>query len=451
MFYVLIPLLIIGIPLLLLFLNHYNFNKIQKTFTKSYLDNVENTLPKFSETTLDGNTYFSDGVAMPFMDTKVIHPYGDERAAIFVTGGSGQKNKVYLFNGGKFTDIAEEIGLLGLDEAAYSVVSVDIDNDGKKEVIVGYGSGIFSYKYNPEAQQYSEGIKIAQTHEASIPHDITFADTRNNGMQDLFVSTFVDYAHFTSATYHDNTNKRANLFLMNNGDGSFTDKTVEAGLGIIENTYLSQFVDINNNGKKDLVVAMNTNSGFIYENLGDGTFKPHDLPIDYGFWMGLSVEKLTDKEDKYHIFLSNVGKSFPVFLLRGDLKKEEKFDANYALLEQVKDFEFKNVTKQKNLYSNVFGWGVQLADLNNNGRKDAIITENYIKFPGKFHKHFPSKGKVFMQDTNGTFAMLQNQLKLVNPNFGYRVVTYDFTGNGFKDIIIGNVDGPLKIFFNKGY
>ena len=55
-----------------------------------------------------------------------------------------------------------------------------------------------------------------------------------------------------------------------------------------------------------------------------------------------------------------------------------------------------------------------------------------------------------MQDINGKFAMLQDELKLLNPHFGYRVINYDLTGNGFQDVIIGNVDGPVKIYYNNG-
>ncbi|SEC94668.1 Repeat domain-containing protein [Tenacibaculum sp. MAR_2009_124] len=442
---------LISIPLLAYFFNHYNFNKNQKVYKKEYRkESSHNELPTFKSLELEGHQFFPGKTTMPFMDIKVFNPFNDDRVGLFVTGGENQKNKVYLYQNEKFNNIAELINIEGFNEAAYSMVFVDIDNDGLKEIVIGYQSGIYSYKFNTEKQSYQEPVKISNIPEGSIPHDISFADTRKSGVTDLFVCTFVDFAHFTSATYHDNTNKRPNIFLKNNGDGTFVNMTKEANLEFIENTYLSKFVDINNNGFPDLVVAPNTNIGLIYENLGDGTFKKHQLPINYGFWMGLSVDKITREGNKYYILMSNVGNSFPVFLLRGDLEKHEVFQKDYVLLEQVNGFEFKDVTRQKNLYSNVFGWGVAFSDLNNNGRKDAIITENYIKFPLKYHKHFPSKGKAFMQLKNGTFAPFQNEMKLINPNFGYRVITHDFTGNGYEDVVIGNVDGPVKVFFNKG-
>ncbi len=451
MLFLYVLVVIISIPLWMYFFNHYNFNKKQRVYKEKYLkESGKDELPKFESLDLEGHSFFAGKATMPFMDVKVFNPFNDNRTALFVTGGENQKNKVYLYKNKNFENIAENLNLEGADEAAYSMVFVDIDNDGYKEVIVGYQSGIYSYKFNKENETYNEPIKISDIPDASIPHDISFADTDKSGYMDLFVCTFVDFEHFTSATYHDNTNKRANIFLKNNGGGTFVNKTKEANLEFIENTYLSKFIDINNSGYPDLVVAPNTNIGLIYENLGNGTFKKHELPMDYGFWMGLDVQTISEESNKLYILMSNVGNSFPVFLLRGDLEKHEKFQKDYVLLEQVSGFEFKDVTKKKSLYSNVFGWGVAFSDLNNNGRKDAIITENYIKFPLGYHNSFPSKGKVFMQLKSGEFAPFQNETGLTNPHFGYRVLTHDFTGNGYQDVVIGNVDGPIKVFFNKG-
>jgi len=89
-------------------------------------------------------------------------------------------------------------------------------------------------------------------------------------------------------------------------------------------------------------------------------------------------------------------------------------------------------------------------DLTNDGRKDAVLTENYINFPAKIHHSFPSNGKVFLQNQDGTFAPFQKEIGLVNPYSGYRTLAYDFTGNGYKDIVIGNVDGPLRLYTNTG-
>ena len=60
----------------------------------------------------------------------------------------------------------------------------------------------------------------------------------------------------------------------NNGDGTFTDVTVKAGVEDKDKYYgfSTIFVDINGDGKPDLVVGNDSEPNFLYINKGDGTF-----------------------------------------------------------------------------------------------------------------------------------------------------------------------------------
>ena len=60
----------------------------------------------------------------------------------------------------------------------------------------------------------------------------------------------------------------------NNGDGTFTDVTAKAGVEDKDRYYgfTSIFVDINGNGKPDLVVGNDSEPNYLYINKGDGTF-----------------------------------------------------------------------------------------------------------------------------------------------------------------------------------
>ena len=61
----------------------------------------------------------------------------------------------------------------------------------------------------------------------------------------------------------------------NNGDGTFTDVTAKAGVEDKERYYgfTSIFVDLNGDGKPDLVVGNDSTPNFLYINKGDGTFE----------------------------------------------------------------------------------------------------------------------------------------------------------------------------------
>jgi hypothetical protein len=70
----------------------------------------------------------------------------------------------------------------------------------------------------------------------------------------------------------------------NNGDGTFTDVSKQAGVadeGHCRYGFTSVFVDVDNDGKVDLLVANDSTPNYIYLNKGDGTFK--DVSIPSGF------------------------------------------------------------------------------------------------------------------------------------------------------------------------
>ena len=60
----------------------------------------------------------------------------------------------------------------------------------------------------------------------------------------------------------------------NNGDGTFTDVTAKAGVEDKDKYYgfTAIFVDLNGDGKPDLVVGNDSEPNFLYINKGDGTF-----------------------------------------------------------------------------------------------------------------------------------------------------------------------------------
>jgi hypothetical protein len=65
----------------------------------------------------------------------------------------------------------------------------------------------------------------------------------------------------------------------NNGDGTFTDVSKQAGVADDKTYYgiTGVFVDVNNDGKPDLLVANDSSSNYLYLNKGDGTFEDASL------------------------------------------------------------------------------------------------------------------------------------------------------------------------------
>ena len=100
-----------------------------------------------------------------------------------------------------------------------------------------------------------------RTNEAGVPGDdvgngIAFADYDNDGDLDLYVS----------ADPHD-------ILYRNNGDGTFTNVTVAAGISVRGDGVAAVFGDYDNDGDLDLYIAVNDGWDVFLQNEGDGTFQ----------------------------------------------------------------------------------------------------------------------------------------------------------------------------------
>ena len=263
----------------------------------------------------------------------------------------------------------------------------------------------------------------------------------------MYVSTFIEPRFLIPGNYNNPDVRVDNMFFANNGDGTFVDRSDESGLRYSQNGYDARFVDFTGDGFPDLVAAFNTDRPRLWGNNGDGTFTEKILPGDWGFWMGLAVGDTTGN-GLPDIFLANAGKSLPAKIVHRDLRDDQPLDLVSRHLRNDGDYKFTDVTAQTKATSEAFAWGALFADFTNNGRLDMVITENYLGYPLKLHKYLPTAGKFLLQGSDGTFIRAEAAAGVKNFHFGYRPIAADLTGSGFQDLVIANLNGPLRIFLN---
>ena len=116
----------------------------------------------------------------------------------------------------------------------------------------------------------------------SEPLNVAVGDIDGDGDGDLYVSFFVDVSHFRSATYNDPSHAKTNILLRNDGDFNFTDITESSGTASKQNTFLAGFMDLNEDGWLDLVVAQNTGQVEFFRNRQDGTFDSVEVKTGWG-------------------------------------------------------------------------------------------------------------------------------------------------------------------------
>jgi hypothetical protein len=165
-------------------------------------------------------------------------------------GLKGEGDHLFHNNGdGTFTDVSEKAGVA--DKPGYyglGAVFADINNDGKPDLLVGNdstpnylylnkGDGTF------EDVSYASGFALNEAGRETASMGIAVGDYENNGMLDIFDTTFSDDY---KPLYH------------NEGDANFTDISYHVGLGEVTVPFLSwgdAFMDYDNDGWKDLLMS----------------------------------------------------------------------------------------------------------------------------------------------------------------------------------------------------
>jgi len=195
----------------------------------------------------------------------------DGKLDLFVKNFEGA-NRLYKNNGdGTFTQVADAAGLanatLGSDEG-FICSFADYDNDGFMDVAFsGVGTGEALYR-NQGDGTFVDVTAAAGLNPREPCQGIAWGDYNNDGLLDLYV-----------ARGNQDSRPLENTLYRNNGDGTFTDVTAEAGVAAGPNNWAALWGDYDNDGFLDLFVANPGiaaqgvgNANFLYHNNGDGTF-----------------------------------------------------------------------------------------------------------------------------------------------------------------------------------
>ncbi len=191
---------------------------------------------------------------------------------------------------GSFTDVTGQAGVGNADGYGMGLAVADYDNDGDDDLFVtNYGANVL---YRNEG----DGTFRDVTDQANltVPRDPTFStsaaflDYDRDGHLDLYVCVYVEFDFETnkrcvrdgiqSYCGPDIYEGAADLLYRNNGDGTFSDVSAEAGIANPEGKGLGVVGgDYDGDGWTDIFVANDLTPDFLYRNNGDGTFTDQAL------------------------------------------------------------------------------------------------------------------------------------------------------------------------------
>ena len=390
-----------------------------------------------------------DHVTHPFTGGAVIDVDGDGVYEVFAGGSEGQADVLLTYDQAKnsLIDVQKGTGLSPLPKSAtYGVTAADMDNDGRVDVIVARNNGVYLY-LNQGSRHFEERKIDFKAPLNSVPFHVSVADIDHDGLLDLYISNFVDFKHFKSATFNDPNHAKHNVLLHNKGNIQFEDITVLSGTQGSANTFDAVFVDLDSDGWQDLVVAHNTGPVEVFKNKHDLTFERYVPFAPFGFWMGIGVGDI-DNDGDQDLFFPNVGTSIPKILTKGDLHDDQQLTLDWLLLRNDGDFHFANVTHQYSLGKKGFGWGGVFDDLNLDGKLELLVAQNYIKWPP--HKWFRLSTENLVQGLKdgNPYYYHQPSLGLETKEYSQSSLIVDMNHDGKPDYVWVNMQGPLQAYIN---
>jgi hypothetical protein len=288
---------------------NYTFKKqnVKSLFSEkpsSFLAHKENDYIDFDYEGLISKMLSQEGPSLAVGDIN-----GDGNDDVFIGGAKEMSGNVYLNKGNDAFSITKQNDLIADTNYEDTAASFfDADNDGDQDLMVGSGGNEKADQSNYKNRLYlNNGKGVFTKSKTSIPTTnnnvsvITACDYDNDGDMDVFVGS-----RSVPGIYGIDPKQ---LFLENDGKGNFSNATDKKAFKLNEVGMITDAVweDIDNDGKKDLIVVGDWMAPRIFKNTGRRLVDFKSNLINFsGFWNAVSCVDLNN-DGKKDLVLGNKG------------------------------------------------------------------------------------------------------------------------------------------------
>ena len=350
-----------------------------------------------------------DGTGISFVDFD-----DDGWDDITVCTNAGEPVRFYKNTGGSFTEVSFDI-----DDplvASKSVVWVDFDNDGDKDLFVSCESGPNKFYRNDDFSfvDITEAAGFPTTN--VFTNSASWGDFDNDGLLDVFLAN------------RDLDQVDPNMLFKNNGDGTFTLVNDETLIGNrSELSFQGTFYDINNDGHMEIYLINDrlVSKNVMYKNLGNGTFS--DISFFSGSDYQMNAMSSAIEEYDYDGYVD-------IYITNTTIASSDPDPGNY-LMKNNGDETFSNMAISAGVQFGYFSWGAVWLDGDLDGYLDLYVSGQFATDGGGVlpAAYYDNQG-------DATFERVIGQGFEEDLAFSYGNAMGDIDNDGYPDIVVANRD-----------
>jgi hypothetical protein len=319
------------------------------------------------------------------------------------------RNRLYRNEGNwRFTDVTNAAGV-GDPGYGLGVAVADYDNDGYADLYVNnFGPNVLYHNngdgtFNDKTAQAGVGAGNA------MGAGVSFLDADGDGDLDLYVANYVKFSFADHREYvvdgfpryrgPKNFEPETDVFFRNNGNGTFSDASVDAGISAHAGTGMGTVAfDCDRDGDTDVAVMNDVMGNYLFQNDRSGKFSETGLLSGIGYnadgralgSMGVDCGDY-DNDGRLDLFQTSFASELP------------------ALYQNLGDGLFADVTRATGAGAGAFphvNWGTGFVDFENDGDSDLFVANGHLQDNVELYDDKTSyevTNQVLMNDGRGKF------------------------------------------------
>jgi enediyne biosynthesis protein E4 len=389
----------------------------------------------------------------------------DGRIDIFLTNGAdvpalrksspAYANRLFRNEGGmRFTDVTDAAGAAGVGYAT-GAAAADYDNDGDVDLFV---TGV---RQNQLLRNRGDGrFEDVITTSGIASGDWAVAggwfDYDNDGRVDLLVVNYVQWSPAQNRYCGDQTKGiriychprffqgLPNRLYRNRADGTFEDVSIKSGIAKHVGKGMSVVVgDYNRDGHIDAFVTNDTVPNFLFQNLGDGTFR--EVGLQAGVSVPLSGRAVSAMGADMQDYDNDGWLDIHLTALTGELFPLFRNDTRGAFEETTQASRLAALSAKHS------GWCTTFADIDNDGRKDIFTANSHVndRIGDVAATTWKQPNSLFVNEGAGRFRDATSESGLAAASAVHRGCGIaDFNGDGRLDIVVLALGSKAELWQN---